>query len=178
MFYLFLAEGFEETEALTTLDLLRRAKIEVQTVGVTGKTVIGSHSIPVIADITVNEINVDNLSGVILPGGMPGTKNLWASESVKTFVMSAYNQNMPVCAICAAPLIFGRLGILEGRKAVCYPGFEAELKGATIIDVKSVTDGNVITAKAAGAVCEFAYNIISMVRDEDIARAVLEEIYY
>lgn len=178
MIYLFLAEGFEETEALTTLDLLRRAGIETATVGVGTRIIRGSHKIPVTADYEASEISEDSCSGVILPGGMPGTNNLFASDTVKNFASYAYNGGLPVCAICAAPLILGRLGFLAGRKAVCYPGFEHELKGADISDVKAVTDGNVITAKAAGAVCEFAFEIISFVKNRETAEKVLRDIYY
>jgi len=178
MFYMFLAPGFEETEALATLDLLRRAKIEIQTVGVSGRTVTGSHNITVEADITLDSVDNESCTGVILPGGMPGTNNLWASEIVCNMVLSNFKAGLPVCAICAAPLVFGRLGILSGRKAVCYPGFEDELKGAEIVKDKSVISDNVITAKAAGAVCEFAYNIISYVLDSETAQKVIDEIYY
>lgn len=178
MIYLFLAEGFEETEALTTLDLLRRADIEIKTVGINSDNIVGSHGICIKSDLQLSDINKKECTGVILPGGMPGTTNLLANETVKEFTLYSYNQGSPVCAICAAPLILGSLGILEGKKAVCYPGFENKLTGAEITNVKAVTSDNVITAKAAGAVCEFAYEIIKYVKDDYTASNVLNNIYY
>lgn len=160
MIYVFLAEGFEETEAVTPIDLLKRAGFEVVTVGVTGKTVTGSHKIPFVCDITADEIDKDGLEGVILPGGMPGTKNLAASKAVTDTVKAAFEEGRLVGAICAAPSVLGRLGILNGRKAVCYPGFESALEGAEVLEVPAVTDGNVVTARGAGAALEFSYELI------------------
>ena len=123
MTYIFLAEGFEEIEALTPLDLLRRAGVDVKTVGIGGKRVVGSHGIAVEADIDENEVS-GPLDMIILPGGMPGTKNLMASETVMTAIHHAVQENAFIAAICAAPMILGKLGMLKGAEAVCYPGFE------------------------------------------------------
>ena len=169
MFYMFLADGFEETEALATLDVLRRAEIDVKTVGVTGNTVVGSHKIPVIADVSIEDVNFDNIDGVVLPGGMPGTTNLQNNKKVLDCVMSAYNGNKPVCAICAAPSVLGSLGILNGKIATCFPGFEDKLLGANVSNVGVVADGNVVTAKGAGVSLEFGFKIAELLKGKDVA---------
>ena len=124
MFYVFLAEGFEETEALAPVDVMRRAKLDVKTVGVTGECVTSSHGVPVKADITIDNIDLDDVQGVVLPGGMPGTLNLEANEKVIEAVKYSCENGKIVAAICAAPSILGHLGILDGKKATCFPGFE------------------------------------------------------
>lgn len=174
MFYMFLANGFEETEALATLDVLRRAEIEIETVGVTGKTVIGSHSIPVVADIEIDEIDINAVDGVVLPGGMPGTTNLQNSKTVLDCVMAAYNNNKPVCAICAAPSVLGQLGILNGKNATCFPGFEDKLIDAKLQNVGVVADGNVVTAKGAGVSLEFGFKITELVKGKDVSDKLRE----
>ena len=169
MFYMFLADGFEETEALATLDVLRRAEIEVKTVGVTGAIVTGSHNISVTADLGIDEISVSDLSGVILPGGMPGTTNLENNGTVIECVKCAADNNLLVAAICAAPSILGHLGILVGKKATCFPGFESELKGAEISKFGVVGDANFITAKGAGVSLEFGFKIVEFIKDKSFA---------
>ncbi len=160
MLYMFLANGFEETEAIGCLDVLRRAEIEVKTVGIGGKEITGSHGICVAADICADEISLDGLDGVILPGGMPGTTNLQADDSVINAVKVCAGKGKLVAAICAAPMILGCLGLLEGKVAVCYPGFEEHLKGATV-DANALVaiDGNIITGKGAGAAMLFGARI-------------------
>ncbi|MBQ3330027.1 MAG: DJ-1/PfpI family protein [Ruminococcus sp.] len=173
MFYCFLADGFEETEAFAPVDILRRAGVEVRTVGVSGKVITGSHKIPVTADMTIDEIKLnDDLNGVILPGGMPGVKNLYAEQRVRDAVEYAYNNNLFVCAICAAPLILGRLGIVKGKKATCFPGFEEELKGAEITGEKVVVDGRIITSRGAGCALDFGFAIVAQVNDEACAARI------
>ena len=157
MFYVFLAEGFEETEALAPVDVMRRAKLDVKTVGVTGECVTSSHGVPVKADITIDSIDLDGVQGVVLPGGMPGTLNLEANEKVLEAVKYSCENGKIVAAICAAPSILGHLGILDGKKATCFPGFEKELKGADYTGTHTVTDGNIITAKGAGCAIEFGH---------------------
>ena len=169
MIYMFLAEGFEEVEALAPLDLIRRAGLEIKTVGVGSKTVVGSHGIPVVADITENEFSDNAPDMVILPGGMPGTKNLDASAIVHKAIADAVKNDAYVCAICAAPMILGKLGLLREKNAVCYPGFEEYLDGATLPDKKVVRDGKVITAKGMGAAIEFGLAIVSALKDEKTA---------
>ena len=163
MFYVFLAEGFEETEALAPVDVMRRAKLDVKTVGVTGECVTSSHGVPVKADITIDNIDLDDVQGVVLPGGMPGTLNLEANEKVIEAVKY----------ICAAPSILGHLGILDGKKATCFPGFEKELKGADYTGTHTVTDGNIITAKGAGCAIEFGHAIVSLAVSKDAADKVI-----
>ena len=160
MFYCFLADGFEETEALAPVDILRRAAIPVTTVGVGTKTVRGSHNIYVNADITLDELSMDeSVAGVILPGGMPGVKNLDAEERVKQAVSYCISHDLFVCAICAAPSVLGHMGVLTGRNATCFPGFEKELTGAKVSADKVVIDGRIITAKGAGCALDFGFAI-------------------
>ncbi len=160
MLYIFLANGFEETEAIGCLDVLRRAEIEVKTVGIGGKEITGSHGVCVATDICADEIGLDGLDGVILPGGMPGTTNLQADDRVINAVKVCARQGKLVAAICAAPMILGKLGLLEGKMAVCYPGFEEHLKGA-MVDANALVaiDGNIITGKGAGAAMLFGARI-------------------
>lgn len=169
MIYVFLAEGFEETEAIVPIDMLRRCGKEVITVGVTGKTVSGSHNIPVVCDITIDEAHTDGLEMIVLPGGMPGTKNLAASEKLKKIITHCHGSGKLIGAICAAPSVLGGMGLLNGKKAVCYPGFESALTGAKVLSVPAVRDGNIITARGAGAALEFAYELISALINEETA---------
>lgn len=174
MFYVFLADGFEETEALATLDVMRRAKLDVLTVGVTGEMVTSSHKVTVKADITPDKISLDNIEGVVLPGGMPGTLNLEKADCVINAVKYCYDNDKFVAAICAAPSILGHLGMLKGRKATCFPGFETELEGAEFTAAHTETDGNVITAKGAGCAVEFGHAIVSAALSKETADSVIE----
>jgi 4-methyl-5(b-hydroxyethyl)-thiazole monophosphate biosynthesis len=161
MIYVFLAAGFEEVEALTPVDLLRRAGHEVQLVGVTGKTVTGSHGIEVTCDITVSAIVLGNdLELIVLPGGMPGTLNLEKSEAVQTAVDFCYDREILIGAICAAPSILGHKGLLNGREAIAYPGFETQLTGAKISASSVVQDDFIITAKGAGVAVPFGLKLV------------------
>lgn len=177
MVYLFLAEGFEEVEALTPVDLLRRAGIELVTVGVGSRTVKGAHGISVCADISEDEA-LDTLNkgestdAVILPGGMPGTLNLEASETVSRFIENAQKSGAVIAAICAAPSILGKRGLLREKRAVCYPGFEDALEGAEIVDCGVVRDGRYICGRAAGSALPFALEIIKAMKGEEAAEAV------
>lgn len=175
MFYIFLADGFEETEALASLDVMRRAKLDVLTVGVTGEFVTGSHNVTVKSDVTTDEICLDNIEGAVLPGGMPGTLNLEKSECVINCVKHCYNNGKIVAAICAAPSILGHLGMLKNRKATCFPGFESELSGAEYTASHTVTDENVITAKGAGCAVEFGSAIVSAALSKETADRIIEE---
>lgn len=169
MIYVFLAEGFEEIEALAPVDVLRRGGIEVKTVGVTGKTVTGAHGIAVSADITVDQITLEGLDGIVLPGGMPGTLNLEANERLCELVRQADRKQLLIGAICAAPSVLGHLGVLNGKRATCFPGFEKELTGATVCDGQVVCDGNIITAKGAGAALDFAFALLCFLTDKQTA---------
>ena len=177
MILVFLANGFEEIEALTPVDMLRRAGSDVKTVSITdSKTVTGSHGIPVEADLTIKEIPSEIPELVILPGGMPGAKNLRASETVCNTVINANKSGKYIAAICAAPFIFGQLGLLEGKKATCYPGFENELKGAKVSKKHVVTDGNIITAAGMGAALEFSAALIEVLFGKEKANSILKSI--
>ncbi len=161
MIYVFLANGFEEVEALTPIDLLRRAEKEVQIVGVTGKTVTGAHGIKVECDLTASEIVLGGeLEMIVLPGGMPGTLNLEKSEIVQTAVDFCNDRKIFIGAICAAPSILGHKGLLDGREAIAYPGFETQLTGAKISSSSVVQDDFIITAKGAGVAVPFALKLI------------------
>lgn len=178
MIYVFLAQGFEETEAITPIDMLRRCGKEVITVGVTGKVVTGSHNISVTCDITIDETSADGLEMIVLPGGMPGTKNLAASARVAELIKHCIQNDILIGAICAAPSILGEMGLLEGRKAVCYPGFEAALKGAEVLQIPAVRDGKIITARGAGAALEFSYELISALIDKNTAEKLAGNIVW
>ncbi len=167
MVYVFLADGFEEIEALATVDIIRRAGIPVSTVGVSGKYATGSHLIRVECDILPEEIKKEDITAVVLPGGMPGSKKLDNSDAVRDTVMYAYNSGKTVAAICAAPMVLGHLGILKGKKATCYTGFEKELIGADVKTAPVCVDNNVITAWGAGAAIDFALAIITAISGND-----------
>ena len=160
MIYMFLANGFEEIEALMPLDLMRRAGLEVTTIGIGGKDITGSHGITVKADIADSELSDSSPECVILPGGMPGTKNLDASPVVHKALDDALENNSLICAICAAPMILGKRGILRGKNATCFPGFEEYLEGATV-GGRAVRDGQVITGIGMGAALEFGIEIVA-----------------
>ncbi len=156
MIYVFLANGFEETEAIAPIDILRRCGKEVITVGVGGGEITGSHGITVIPDITESDVILsDLLEMIVLPGGMPGTLNLEKSSAVQAAISYCTENGRYIGAICAAPSVLGKLGLLEGKKATCFPGFEEFLLGAEYTGDLVNKDGKIITAKGAGAAIEF-----------------------
>ena len=160
MVYLFLANGFEEIEALCVLDVLRRAGVEVKTVGVGVEVANGSHNIPVKCDITERELDLNSdFDMIILPGGLPGAHNLNDSAVVDAFIGRAVKEDKFICAICAAPYILGVRGVLMGKKATCYPGFEDQLQGAICVNEGVVRDGKIITGRAMGSAIDFALEI-------------------
>lgn len=174
MLYCFLANGFEETEAVAAVDTVRRGGIDVKTVGIGGKLIKGAHGISVVADIDgelLGDISND-ITGVILPGGMPGTVNLGKSKIVEKWLDFAIENNLIVAAICAAPSILGQRGMLKGKTAVCFDGFEELLDGATLGDGRTAADGNIITAIGAGAAIEFGLEIIAAVKGRGKAEAI------
>ena len=174
----FLAPGFEECEALMTVDLLRRAQLDTTMYSIHNTDeVTGSHNITVKADKKLNELN-ELFDCVILPGGMPGTKYLMESKEVNALVVEHFNQNRLVAAICAAPSVLGELQLLQGKKATCFPGFENQLHGAEVLNQKAVADGNIITAKGLGAAVEFAHAIISYLINSKTADQVVKTIQY
>ena len=162
MIHLFLATGFEEIEALATLDILRRFGLEVCTVSVTGTRLIhGAHGIPVMADTLFRRLDIDSSDCLIFPGGMPGAKNLLVCDALRRCLIAHHNKEKLIAAICAAPIILGKAGILKGKNATCYPGFEGYLEGANCKNSLVEVDGNIITAKGPGATIEFAFAIAS-----------------
>ncbi|NMP36847.1 MAG: DJ-1/PfpI family protein [Clostridiales bacterium] len=175
MIYVFLANGFEETEALVTVDVLRRAGLETITVGIGGKVVTGSHGITVESDIEDVEVRIDSrLEGVVLPGGMPGAENLENSPVVQSVLEYAGANGCLTAAICAAPFILGHKGMLEGKTAVCFPGYEEELYGARLSDASVCRCENVITAKGAGVTLQFAAEIVAALKGREQANRILE----
>lgn len=177
MVYLFLADGFEETEAIAPADVLRRAGVEVLTVSVGGsadRLVKGAHGITVKADIDLSKVNCSSADAVILPGGMPGTRNLDNSEGVKKAVSFCFENGGLVCAICAAPSVLGHMGLLAGRKATCYPGFENELDCLEYTGDAVTVDGNFITANGAGSALLFGEAIAAKFVGQDAARKITD----
>lgn len=179
MIYMFLAHGFEETEALTPLDLLRRAGLEVTTVGIGGELVTGSHGITVQADIADSVFRDDAPEMVILPGGMPGTRNLDASPAVDAALRATAAHDGYLAAICAAPMVLGKRGLLKGKRAICYPGFEKFLDGAILSNHHVVRDGKTVTAIGMGAALHFGLELVAMLRGdiaaEELRAAVIAD---
>ena len=169
---LLLANGFEEIEALCPLDMLRRAGLEVDTVGIGGKEIVGSHGIRVIADKCDKCANINDYGAVILPGGMPGAVNLDNSEFADKLISSVAKNGGRLAAICAAPLVLGHRGLLRDKRAVCYPGFEGELQGAEVLSCGVVTDGNITTARGMGVALEFAEELVSLFASEEVSRRI------
>ena len=159
--FVFLAEGFEEIEALTPVDVLRRAGLSVQTVSVMDEQIVaGAHGVPVLADKMFAEINPEDAEMILLPGGLPGATNLDAHEGLGQMIQDFAQEEKPLAAICAAPLVLGNRGLLQGKKATCYPGFETYLQGAEYTAALVEKDGNIITGKGPGAAMEFAFAIV------------------
>ena len=179
MIAILLADGFEEIEALTPLDVLRRAGLDVRSVAIGSKIAVGSHGIPVICDMEADEVDPSSLSLVIFPGGMPGSLNLDASPYTDKLIDAVLKNGGRLAAICAAPLVLGRRGLLEGKEAICYPGFEGELSGAIISEKSVVTDGNITTAKGMGVALPFALELVRIICGEDkaneISKSVMEK---
>jgi 4-methyl-5(b-hydroxyethyl)-thiazole monophosphate biosynthesis len=177
--YVFLANGFEDLEALSVIDIMRRAGLDVVTVSINDTNVVTSaHNMPMVADILLAEVDFTTEGYLILPGGMPGTTNLWECTTLCEQVKAHAEAGLPVAAICAAPLIFGRLGILEGKNATCYPGFEGELKGANCTAEGVVKAGNVITGKGPGKSPEFAFAIVASLLGEAKANEISSAMQY
>lgn len=179
MVLIHLATGFEEIEALTAADLLRRAEKDVQLVSVTGeKTVAGAHGIKVEADLLFEEADYSCCEMIVLPGGMPGTKNLAAHSGLCDKINEFNGSGRPIAAICAAPMVLGGLGILVGRKATIYPGMEQYLKGASHAEGKVVTDGNLITSMGPGTAMDFGLVIVERLCGEDAAKELRKDLIF
>ncbi len=176
--FVFLAEGFEEMEAVGTIDILRRGEADVTTISITGKReVTGAKGIPVVADRLFEESELTQGDMLMLPGGLPGSTNLNSHKPLKNLITTYVRQGKYVAAICAAPLVFGGLGILQGKKAICYPGVEHLLKGAIIEDLPVVCDGNIVTGKGPGLVYDFGLKLVSLLngqaKADEVAAAML-----
>lgn len=177
--YVFLADGFEEIEGLTVVDLLRRAGAEVSTVSISGdRTVCGSHKIKVTADMLFEETDFSDADILVLPGGMPGTKRLGAHEGLRELLLRADRDGVGIAAICAAPSVLGDLGILKGRRAVCYPGFEERLDGADVQMCQAVTDGHITTSRGMGTAIPFGLELVRRLFGEQKADELAKTIIY
>jgi len=176
---IFLADGFEEIEALTVVDLLRRAKIDITIVSIMeSKSVYGSHEIAVEADTTFDDFDFDGVDMLILPGGQPGTKNLYACEPLKDKIKEFNAEGKMLAAICAAPTVYGKMGLLQGKKATCYPGCEVDLTGADFQTSSVVKDGNFITSRGMGTAIDFGLAIIEHFQGINAAKDMAERIVY
>lgn len=172
MVYVFLADGFEIVEAMAPVDMLRRANVGVTTVGIDKKVITSSCGIPVTADIVSNEFEFTDVEAVVIPGGSQGVINLENSSLVQSVVDEAVQEGILVCAICAGPSLLGHKGLLKGKHAICYPGFEESLDGAFISEDFVVTDGDFITAKGAGVSIEFGLEIVKELVGDEAAETV------
>ena len=176
MVYVLLGTGFEETEAITPVDLLRRAGVEVLTVGLNGKTVYGSHRIGIEADITIDEMDLTSLDMLMLPGGLGGVASIKGCEKAMDAIRFAHENGKWLAAICAAPTILAYLGMLEGKTAVCYPGCEEEMPGVTISDKAAVRDGHIITGTSAGCAVPFGLALIEVLKGTREANRIAQQI--
>ena len=176
---IFLAEGFEEIEALTVVDLLRRESLDIKMVSITeNKQVSGSHGITVNVDMTLGEVVPEEAEMLILPGGMPGTTNLKNCKKLTDMILTFDENKEKIAAICAAPTVFGYLGILKGKKATCYPGCEDQLTGADVVYDSVVTDGNITTSRGMGTAIDFGLEIVSILKNKEAADALAAKIVY
>ena len=175
----FLANGFEEIEGLTVVDLLRRAEVEVTTVSITGeKTIHGAHGIDVQADKLFEEMDYENQDMLVLPGGMPGTLNLGAHKGLEALLREFYADKKYLAAICAAPSVFGKYGFLKGRKATSYPGFEEQLEGAICTTDAVVVDEHMITSRGMGTAIPFSLQLIEMLVGTEKASEIGKSIIF
>ena len=172
------AEGFEEIEALTAIDLLRRADLSVMTLGVTGKTVTGSHGIPIITDRQIVDIpQGDKYDFIVIPGGMPGAKNIAGSQTAAALIRSVHEKQGLVAAICAAPsVVLYPMGLLNGKKATCFPGMESHWENVQFSEDRVCFDGNLITSRGAGTAMEFALSVIGYLCGKEKADTIAGKI--
>lgn len=176
MIYMFLGTGFEETEAIAPLDLLRRAGLQVTTVGLNGKIIKGGHGIGVEADIEIDQLDPTDLEMVILPGGLGGVASIRGCEKAMDAIRFAYENGKYTAAICAGPTILAQLGITDGKRATCYPGCEEQMGSACMVQSAAVTDGVVITGTSAGCAIPFGLELIKALKGEDVAEAIAKQI--
>ncbi len=171
--FVFLADGFEEIEAITVIDMLRRAEIPTQTVSISDKKeVVGAHHIKVMADELIGNIVQADAAAIVLPGGMPGSTNLKDSDALKQIIITQNNEHAYIAAICAAPIVLANAGVLEGKKATCYPGFESQLAGAIHKEGPVVIDDKIVTANGPASASAFALALIELLKCNDSAEEV------
>lgn len=176
---IFMADGCEEIEGLTVVDLVRRAGIEIEMISVSGeKNVTGSHKIAFQTDVSKADADFASYDGIVLPGGMPGTTHLMEDDTVNRVIKEFATSGKLVAAICAAPRVLGNAGLLEGKKATCYPGVESKLTGADFVTDPVAKDGNIITSRGLGTAIEFAAEIVAYLLDENVAKSLKESIVY
>ena len=176
---IFMADGCEEIEGLTVVDIVRRAKMDITMISVNGKReVTSSHGVTFLADAVAEEVDYGALDGIVLPGGMPGTRYLGECRPLTELLLQFFREGRKVAAICAAPSVLGGLGILEGKKAACYPGFEDKLKGAEVVFDQVVRDGNVTTSRGMGTAIPFALDLVSQLVSEEKAQELKTGIIY
>ena len=176
MVYVLLGTGFEETEAIAPIDLLRRAGVEVLTVGLNGKTVYGGHGIGIEADITESDMDLTRMEMIVLPGGLGGVASIRASQPAMDAIRFACENSLYTAAICAGPTVLGDLGITRGKRVVCYPGCEAGCPGATFEPTAACTDGKLITGTSAGCAVPFGLALIAALKGQEAAQAVEKQI--
>ena len=176
MIYMFLGTGFEETEAISPLDLLRRAGLEVQTVGLNGKIITGGHGIGVEADITIDQLDLTDLEMVILPGGLGGVASIRGCAMAMDAIRFAYEYDKYTAAICAGPTVLADLGIVDGKKATCYPGCEGQMGSAIMVEAAAVTDGKLITGASAGCAVPFGLALIAALKGREEADRIAAQI--
>lgn len=178
MVYLFMADGFEEVEGLTVVDILRRAEVGIQTVSIMKrKNVISSHQVEIVADLLFEEL-ADDAEMLILPGGIPGTPNLKAHEGLDKLIRESAEKGIYLAAICAAPTVYGSKGLLQGKKATCFPGMESELTGAKVSYDSVVTDGNFITSRGMGTAIDFGLKLVEILKGKEMADSIARKIVY
>lgn len=176
---IFMADGCEEIEGLTVVDIARRAEIEVVMISISGKKeVVGAHNITFLADALASEVDYDELDGIVLPGGMPGTLRLGADAVVDKVIKEFAANGKLVSAICAAPSVLGKAGVLAGKRVTCYPGFEDKLSGADGCEDEVVVDGNVITSRGMGTAIPFALSIVRYLKGAEVAEELRKGIIY
>ena len=176
MVYMFLGTGFEETEAIAPLDLLRRAGVAVTTVGLNGKIIYGSHGIGVVADIEIGELNLSDLEMVILPGGLGGVASIRSCQAAMDAVRYAWENGKYTAAICAGPTVLADLGIVNNKNATCYPGCEGQMGSANMIEAAAVTDGKLITGTSAGCAVSFGLALIAALKGQEEADRIAKQI--
>ena len=176
MVYMLLGTGFEETEAIVPLDLLRRAGVEVLTVGINGKTIYGGHNIGIEADITLDEMDLTNVEMVVIPGGLGGVASIRASQPAMDALKFAFENGKFVAAICAGPTVLADLGITDGKNATCYPGCDSQMGSANMVCAAAVTDGKLITGTSAGCAIPFGLELIAALKGRSEADRIAEQI--